>query len=114
MPVGERSRQLRLVQEVPPSYLAVSKTSAYSMQVRDNLVKTDSTAGPFTVTLPPVVEAAGGTFMIKNVAGTALVTVIDKGDSLVVVNQTTVLLTSTAALLYYSDGERWYLLNSYA
>ena len=114
MPAFEKSRQLRLVEENPPNYTTVPKTANYQMQVRDSVVKTNSTGGGFTVTLPPVAEAAGGTYLIKNIAGTALVTVMDKGDAVIAISQATVLVTTTAALIYMSDGERWYLVNSYA
>lgn len=114
MPSAERSRQLRMVEENPPNYAAVPKTAAYQMRVRDTLLKTDTSGGGFTVTLPPVVETAGGMYVIKNVAGTALVTVVDDGDVAVAVYQATVLTTTTAVVIYYSDGERWYLVNSFA
>ena len=113
MPAIERSRQLRLVQENPPTYTEVPKTSNYQMAINDTVIKTDSSNGPFTVTLPPVVECAGGTYMIKNVAGLALVTVVDKGDAVIAVLQASILLSTTAVLIYMSDGERWYLVNSY-
>lgn len=114
MPAAERSRQLRMVEENPPNYTTIPKTANYRMQVRDSVVKTDSTNGAFTVTLPPVAEAAGGTHIIKNIAGTNLVTVVDDGDAAIAVLQNSVLVTTTAALIYYSDGERWYLRNSFA
>ncbi len=114
MPYGTRSRQLRMSQELTPGYLAVPKTANYIMQPKDTLVKTDTTNGAFWIMLPPVVESAGSTYVIKNVAGTNLVTVLDDGDAVIPINQTTVLLTTTAALIYYSDGERWYLTNSFA
>ena len=114
MPSFERSRQLRLVEENPPSYALVPKTAAYQMQPRDSLIKTDSTNGGFVVTLPSVVESAGGTYVIKNIAGTGPITVVDKGDAVIAVSQATILVTATAALVYMSDGERWYLVNSFA
>ena len=114
MPSGERSRQLRLVEEMPPNYALVPKTANYTMQVRDSLVKTDTTNGGFTVTLPSVVESAGSIYIIKNIAGTGTVTVVDKGDAIIAVSQSTTLVTVTAALIYRSDGERWYLVNSFA
>ena len=114
MPSAVRTRQLRMYQENPPSYGSAPKIANYSMQPRDTLIKTDSTNGAFTITLPPVAECVGSTYVIKNVAGTSLVTVVDDGDVAIAVSQATVLVSATAALIYYTDGERWYLVNSFA
>ena len=109
---SERSRQLRAHQELMPAYLVVPKTAAYAMTIRDTLIKTDTSQGGFTITLPPVAECSGGTFMIKQVVGTFTTGVVDKGDSTVAVNNTA-MNSVTSALLYFSDGERWFLVSSY-
>ncbi len=109
---SERSRLLRIVQEAAVDYRLVPKTAAYQMTPLDNLVKTDSTAVLVAITLPPVVECAGGQYFVKQVAGAMTTTVVDKGDSTVAIAAT--LSTTTAAVLFTSDGERWYALNTYA
>ena len=107
MPVG-RDRVFRLDQESPSSHRVIPKTAAYQMVPRDTLVKTDPTAGGFTVTLPPVVECAGGIYVLKQIASANSATVVDKGDANVAVS--IALNAATETLILFSDGEQWYTI----
>ncbi len=107
------SRQLRMNQEFNPGYQEVPVTSTYRMLSADTVLKVDSSAGAFTVYLPPVAEVGGADYAIKQVAATpAVVTIVDRGDSVAWTNRT--LSTATAVMIFASDGEQWYLLLSIA
>ena len=100
------ARIFRLNQESPNNRQIVPKTAAYQMVPRDTLVKVDPTGGAFTVTLPPVALCAGGLYVIKQLATTNAVTIVDDGDANFAVS--VVLNTATEAVIFYSDGEQWY------
>lgn len=55
----------------------VAKTSAYTMQVTDKLVKADGTSGAFTVTLPPAAAVAGTEFTVKRMNSGANAITVD-------------------------------------
>ena len=107
MPSAVASRQLRLNMETYKSNTAPVKTAAYAMTIRDTDLKVDSTAGGFAVTLPPVVECAGMLFIIRQMASAIAMTIVDKGDASVAVN--TSITSTTGALGFRSNGERWFV-----
>ena len=100
------TRIYRIDQESPSNRQIVPKTAAYQMVPRDTLVKVDPTGGAFTVRLPPVVQCAGGLYVIKSLATTTAVTIVDDGDANFAVS--VVLNAATEAVIFYSDGEQWY------
>lgn len=100
------SRLFRIDQESPSSRQVIPKTAAYQMVPRDTLVKADPTNGAFTITLPPVVQCAGGIYVIKQLATTNAVTIVDKGDANFAVS--VVLNTASEAVIFVCDGEQWY------
>ena len=102
------SRMFRLDQESPSSHQLVTKTADYQMVPRDTLVKVNPTVVGFTVTLPPVAQCAGGTYVIKQLASTNSVTVVDRGDANFAVS--VVLNTATEVVIFTCDGEQWYIL----
>jgi len=83
--------------------------AAYSMTVRDQVVRCDSTAGVFDLLLPNVSEAKGRFYSItlRATTGTA-VTLKDNGDSEGWADFT--LDTDDDNVLCYSDGLKWYVL----
>lgn len=106
-------RQLRMAQEFSPGYMEVPVTSSYQMLVTDTVLKVNSNSGVLTITLPPVVEAAGADYAVKMVGATPYpVTLVDKGDSIAWTNRT--LSSATAVMILTSDGEQWYLVVSVA
>lgn len=108
MPSAVVSRQLRLDMETFKSNVAdAAKTAAYVMTVRDTDLKVDSTAGPFQVTLPPVVECAGMLYIIRQMASATAVTIVDKGDAITAINTT--INSTTGALGFRSNGEKWFV-----
>lgn len=100
-------RQLRLDMETFKPGANPTKTAAYVMTVRDTDVKVDSTGGAFQVTLPPVAECAGMLYIIRQMASANTVTIVDKGDAALAISRT--ITTTTGALGFRSNGERWYL-----
>ena len=107
------NRQVRIAEESNPSYRKVPVTASYKMTVTDTVLKVDSSSGALTITLPPVSEVGELDYLIKMVGVTpAVVTIVDKGDSVAWSNRT--LTTTTAAMIFASDGEQWYLMLSVA
>lgn len=85
-------------------------TAAYTMTVRDYVVRADSTAGAFSLTLPPVIDAAGRFYAIHFSTDGGNVTIQDQDDS-----ENWSDLTMTAAndgVVLYSDGRKWWQLHS--
>lgn len=86
-------------------------TAATTLTVRQQLVRaTSNTTYPsYTVTLPPVYEAAGLIFSIRaTIADVQAITVTDGGDDPDFVNLT--LDTDGDAALLFSDGLRWWVI----
>jgi len=84
-------------------------TDDYSMSVRDYVMRADSAAGAFSITLPGVVEAAGRiyTFHLTNDGGD--VTVQDQDESEDWTDQA--LTANQDGLVLYSDGRKWWILH---
>lgn len=64
-----------------PSTTISTKTGAYTVVPQDKVVLCDTTAGAFTVTLPPVATSAGTTVTIKKVSSDANLLTIDGNSS---------------------------------
>jgi hypothetical protein len=80
------------------------KRANYAVLVTDKLVRCDSTAGGFTVTLPTASSAYGETHTVRNYGSSNTVTVASAGGS---ITGTTALTTGLAAT-YISDGTNWF------
>jgi len=72
------------------------------------LVDTDTADGTFTVTLPPVAEAAGKFYAVHLIDDGGNVTVQDQDDSYDWSNQT--LTADDDGVLLFSDGLKWWLV----
>lgn len=85
-------------------------TAALAMDVYDQCVECDSTAGAFAVTLPNVSLAAGKLYSISLIVDNGNVTIQDNDES-----RDWADLVMTAAndyALLYSDGRKWFTLDS--
>jgi hypothetical protein len=69
MPAVARRIDRSNLDVIRPNQLAVTKTTTYSMTSRDLVVYASTAGGAWTLTLPPVHEAAGKTYLIKLTAG---------------------------------------------
>lgn len=76
------------------------------------LIDTDTTDGTFTVTLPPVSEAAGKFYSITLIDAGGTVTIQDQDDSY---DWTDIddMDADDDAVLLYSDGLRWFEICDY-
>lgn len=83
-------------------------TEAAVMKVTDYVVRTDSTAGAMTITLPSVAEAKGRIYSIYHETSDNNLTVADQSDSQAWSNQ--VITAAGGYLTVYSDGFRWCIL----
>jgi len=93
-----------------------SRTAAYTsdtMEVFEQvvLIDTNTVDGTFTVTLPPVAEAAGKFYSISLMDAAGAVTIQDQDDSTDWSNITTMDADDDAVLLY-SDGLRWFVVDN--
>jgi hypothetical protein len=89
-------------QQSQPKYIATT----YQMTSHDHSVVTDSSAGIFTITLPPVGECIGKNYQISfGGSGTNAVTVQDKANDSGYADQT---MNAVNENLFLScNGERW-------
>lgn len=114
MPLAlNRSRQDRILAEQVLNGLAV-KTTTYSMTVYDTLVKASISAGSWTLTLPPVAEAAGRTYIVRVSAAAGsgaapnVLTIQDKSQDSVRWSGDVKLYRTGQYVIFMSDGERWF------
>lgn len=98
------SRLVRTTREQAPLFVGTTVAATYAMNVRDNLVKVNC-AGTFTITLPPVSMCAGAFYLLRGVAGTSTVTIVDAGDSTIAISDT--MNAAGEQMMVYSDGEAW-------
>ncbi len=118
MPTLERTRVSRKLIEVALPRAVVNKTTTYSMTSADTLLRVDSSAGAFTVTLPSAADAEGGVYMITMSAGAGAgaapnaVTITHKGDSKKWGGNYQ-LFRPGHMISLMSDGEAWYVLASH-
>jgi len=90
-----------------------SRTAAYTSDTmavyeRVVLVDTDTVDGTFTVTLPPVAEAAGKFYAVHQIDDGGNTTIQDQDDSYDWSNQT--LTEDDDGVLLFSDGLKWWLV----
>ena len=115
MPTLERTRPSRILLETALPRAVVNKTTTYAMTPADTLLRVDSSAGAFTVTLPSVIEAEGGVYLVSMSVGAGggnaanAVTVTHKGDSKKWGGNFQLFRPGQMVALQ-SDGEAWYVL----
>ena len=98
------SRWLRAcVEQVHKRYNEYFTTSR-NLGVHDKVVYADSTAGAVTLTLPPVAEVAGISYLVKHWLGGAAVNIVARPDAPAVTIPTVILNNQ---VIVRSDGERW-------
>lgn len=100
--------------QVPESDVSVAKTADVTLEVFEQVVYCNNTVASFTVTLPPIKEAAGKMYSIKLItdSGANTVTVTDQSDSYDFAESGALILTAiTDFVLLYSDGFKWYTLS---
>ena len=90
----------------------VKKTDDYSMTIRDVRVECDSSDGAFTITLPPVGEAAGKTFSIYLTVDGGDVTIEDSANDSMGWDGDYTLDDVDDAYCFYSDGKSWFPVGS--
>ena len=91
-----------------------SRTAAYTSDIMEVfeqvvLIDTDTVDGTFTVTLPPVAEAAGKIYTITLIDAAGAVTIQDQDDS----NDWTSITDLDAdndGVVLFSDGLKWWVL----
>lgn len=89
------------------------KSATYQMLVGDFLVDCDTTDGAFTVTLPPVSEAAGRIYAIKQSGhATNDLTLATKSDDKLSDGFPMTITAIGDGALVYSDGETWWVLGT--
>lgn len=80
-----------------------------AMQAMDRVLVVNSAGAVGAVTLPPVAEAAGKIYVVKDDgAWVSAVTIDDAGDDDLQSQATTT--KANGVIVYYSDGQRWYVL----
>jgi len=86
---------------------------AETLQVYEQvvLIDTDTNDGTFTLTLPPVGEAAGKFYSITVIDANGAVTIQDQDDSIAWSNIST-LDADTDGVVLFSDGLRWWTVAS--
>lgn len=89
-----------------------TKTAAYTINGSDYLVLGDSTAGSFTITLPPAGKHKGQKFIIKQV-GTANSVTVDGGSINIDGATTFTLTTQYDSVAIISDGNQWWKFGDY-
>jgi hypothetical protein len=99
------TRQHRILDESVATLGPRAVIGTYQMTPRDHHLRIVCTVGGYTITLPPVVECAGGFYLLRCISGTATVTIVDKGDSAIVINDT--MNAQGEQMMVYSDGEAW-------
>jgi hypothetical protein len=88
----------------------VEPVANYTMTERDYVVRPDATAGPITVTLPPVAKAKGRFYsiFIKAATGTNTVTLVDNNSDSERWFLTGIPFNERGqGVIVYSDGMRW-------
>ena len=95
------------VTKIVRSATLIAQTLAVYEQVV--LLDTDTADGTFTLTLPPVAEAAGKSYSISVVDANGAVTIQDQDDSLAWHDIAT-LDADYDGVVLYSDGLRWWTL----
>ena len=89
------------------------KTATYQMLVSDFLVDCDTTLAAFTITLPPVAEAAGKIYAIKQSGhATNDLTLATKSDDKLSDSFPMTITAIGDGALVYSDGETWWVLGT--
>ena len=100
--------------QVAESIISVAKIADVTLEVYEQVVYCNNTAASFTVTLPPIKEAAGKMYSIKLItdSGVNTVTIADQSDSYDFAEGGDLILTAaTDFVLLYSDGFKWYTLS---
>lgn len=102
------TRQSRIAGEtVQPE--AKFKTTTYQMLVGDSVINCNTAGGAYTVTLPPVSEAAGRIYAIKYASGAGgAVTVATKSDDKLTDDFSATLTAIGDGILAFSDGQTWW------
>lgn len=96
--------------------LEVVKTTTYSMTARDLVVRASTTAAAWTLTLPPVVDAAGNMYCIKMTAGAVAgaapnaLTIQRNANDAVRWTGPFMLWRPGHSLILLSDGEEWHIV----
>jgi len=111
--VAQRQAAHGLANDVPQSSKVLYLLAAASLTVRQQVVRaTANTAtGDYTVTLPPVADAAGLIFFIVSIiANSKTITVTDAGDESQFSDLT--LDTTDDHAILISDGLRWYVVHN--
>ncbi|RLG99224.1 hypothetical protein DRO38_08030 [Candidatus Bathyarchaeota archaeon] len=88
------------------------KTADYSMTIRDARVECDSTDGAFTVTLPPVGEAAGKMFSVYLKVDGGDITIEDSANDSLGWDGDYTLDDVGDGYCFYSDGRSWFPVGS--
>lgn len=102
----------------PTANLRVRKTTTYQMKVNDTVVIVDTSAGAWTLTLPPVCECGGVEYVVKFDDGAlggapTNLTITDKSDSVSWPGDI-ILSRPNQGVRLKSDGESWERILTYA
>ena len=91
----------------------VSKTSAYTASVTDDVILGDATSGAFSVTLPTAVGVRGRRYTIKKTDSSGNAVTIDGAGSETIDGAATVALgTQYAFRTIVSNGSSWSVISS--
>ncbi|MGJ0510257.1 MAG: hypothetical protein ACR652_24695 [Methylocystis sp.] len=83
-------------------------TAAATLQLTDYLVACDATSAGFTLSLPPVIQAKGMTFLVVKVDSSANAVTLDGNGSETINGATTQALSAQwAQAQLYCDGSQW-------
>jgi hypothetical protein len=91
-------------------------TEDYEMKVTDTLILVSSATADVAITLPPVAEAQGKTYVIRETNGGNTTTVTDNGDAVASTDGTddfasgVALTAANDRAVLYSDGLYWHPL----
>ena len=87
----------------------VSKTGAYTVDFKDDVIGCDASGGDFIITLLAASDANGKIVYVKNTASTGQVTV-DGNSSETIDGELTQLVDPYECLAIVSDGSNWHII----
>lgn len=114
MPAVARRIDRSIIDSVIPEGLVVFATTTYAMRARDLVISADTSGGAWTLTLPPVHEAAGLLYTIKLRVGAAAgaapnaLTIRQQGSGSVRWMGNILLRRPGQVVSLLSDGEQWH------
>lgn len=91
----------------PAAKTFVTKTSAYTITLNDNVVFCDGSSGAFTVSLPTAASASGYEFNVVRTGATGTITIDPNGTETISGDTTLDLTSQWDSVVFMSNGTNW-------